>query len=405
MDECSGGSMATIDVVVLNYNGRHLLEECLPSVVRAAAASRHDCRVAVIDNSSSDDSVEFLSSDYPAVRQFHCANRGLCSFNDVLPQFHSRVVVLLNNDIKLATGAIDPLVEPLLPGRDRDTNCFLTTPLCWLFDGQTYEGLQTALGWRWGLIQALSDYPGHQRVMRTPSLTASAGAVMAVDRARFIELGGFDPRYLPGRIEDLDFCYRGYQAGYHARYVPAAVAYHKGEATFRRELGADRSHALALRNTLLFQWKNLRHPWHVLRHVAGLPARFAADLLRAPFVPASRRLTFTRAFFEAIGRWRQCPPATVSAGARRRERALLKRLHWRTFVGPGLSTGQRKHGETAPAPTSSAALSWVRRVGQARLGERRPTSRKPVEHGGPALASSLVPPYNVTGAVGGRLND
>ncbi|HEV3341441.1 MAG TPA: glycosyltransferase [Pirellulales bacterium] len=324
--------MTAIDLVVLNYNGRRLLEECLPSILHAARCSRQNCRVVVIDNGSSDDSASFLAREYPEVRQFRSPNRGLCSYNEVLARLDSRVVVLLNNDIKLALASVDPLVEPLLV----ESKCFLTAPLCWLFDGRTYEGLQTAVRWRWGLIQAISDYPGYERVMRTACLTASAGAVMAVDRERFLELGGFDPLYLPGRLEDLDFAFRGYMAGYHARYVPAAVAYHKGEATFRQELGAQRSTALAVRNTLLFHWKNLRHPWHVLRHALALPARVAADCLRAPFVGGGRRFQFSKACFEAVRRWRQrtamdCLPQR----SWRRERAFVAGFDWRQFRAAG----------------------------------------------------------------------
>jgi GT2 family glycosyltransferase len=167
--------------------------------------------------------------------------------------------------------------------------------------------------------------------MRSACLTASAGAVLAVDRRKFISLGGFDPLYLPGRLEDLDFCFRGYLAGYHARYLPASVAYHKGEATFRRELGADRSQALALRNTFLFQWKNLRHPWHMARHWAALPLRFAGDVLRAPFADRARRFMLTKAFFEALNRWCE-QAASVSPHSLRAERDLLKRLDWQRFV-------------------------------------------------------------------------
>jgi len=330
--------MTAIHLVVLNYNGRHLLEECLPSVLYAARMSRHDCRVAVIDNSSTDDSVAFLSREHPEVEQFHCPNRGLCSYNNVLARLDSPIVVLLNNDIKLAPSSIDHLVEPLLPESDQfDPRCFMTAPLCWLFDGQTYEGLQTAIRWRWGLVQAVSDYPGHEGVMHTPCLTASAGAVMAVDRRTFLALGGFDPLYLPGRLEDLDFAYRGYMAGLQARYVPDALAYHKGEATFRRELGAVRSQALALRNTLLFHWKNLRHPWHVSRHLACLPPRLAYDLLRAPFVESHQRFVFIKAFWQAIVRWRQAGASLLFPGKSwRLERAFVERFDWRQFAAVGL---------------------------------------------------------------------
>jgi N-acetylglucosaminyl-diphospho-decaprenol L-rhamnosyltransferase len=326
--------MTAIHLVILNYNGRLLLEECLPSITHAASVSRHACRVAVIDNDSSDESVAFLRSQYPEVELFHCANRGLCSYNDVLPKLDSPIVVLLNNDIKLAQSSIDLLVEPLLPIGSLD-GCFMTAPLCWLFDGRSYEGLQSAISWRWGLVRAVSDYPGYERVMRRACLTASAGAIMAVDRQKFLELGGFDPIYLPGRLEDLDFAFRGYMAGYHARYVPEAVAYHKGETTFRQELGAGRSRALALRNTLLFQWKNLRHPWHVLRHLAALPARCAWDVVRAPFSRRGQRFQFSKALFQAVVRWRQCDAkACLPRRSWQQERTFIAGFDWRRFAPP-----------------------------------------------------------------------
>ena len=304
----------TIHLLVLNYNGRDLLAECLPSVLRAAGRSRHACQVAVVDNSSTDDSLALLQMRYPEVEVFVRPNRGLCSYNDVLAELDSPVVVLLNNDIKLAADAVDRLVEPLLAvaagrsarGGQHDTRCFLTAPLCWLFDGRTYEGLQTAVRWRHGLVQALSDYPGYERLMFSARRTASAGAVMAVDRQKFLSLGGFDPLYLPGRLEDLDLVFRGYMAGYEARYVPEAVAYHQGEATFRRVFGAEGSRRLALRNTLLFQWKNLRHPWHLARHLCGLAVRLAGDVLQAAWAAPASRFAFTRSLLAALARLPDC---------------------------------------------------------------------------------------------------
>jgi GT2 family glycosyltransferase len=290
-----------IHVLVLNYNGRKLLADCLPSVIEAAAASRHDCRTAVIDNGSTDDSLAVLRQRFPNVRVFRRPNRGLCSFNAVLAELDGAAAVLLNNDIRLAPDAIDPLVAPLL---EEGTDCFLTAPLCWRFDGQTYEGLRTAVRWRWGLVQATALFPGNEALRHAPGLTASAGAVIGVSLAKFLALGGFDPLYLPGRLEDLDLAFRGYQAGWHARYVPQSVAWHLGQATFEREFGAAGCDALALRNTLLFQWKNLRHPLHLLRQAVGLPVRLALDLVRAPGVRPERRFAFARALLDAARRWK-----------------------------------------------------------------------------------------------------
>ena len=103
-----------LHLIILNYNGRHLLAECLPSVVAAARASRHRCEVVVIDNDSADDSVVWLEEHYPEVRVVRRPNRGLSSYNEVVAGLPGPVAVLLNNDIKLDEHCLDPLVEPLL---------------------------------------------------------------------------------------------------------------------------------------------------------------------------------------------------------------------------------------------------------------------------------------------------
>jgi GT2 family glycosyltransferase len=317
-----------IHLLVLNYNGRGLLEECLPSVIEAGRRSRHACEVVVIDNGSTDDSVAWLAQRHRQVEVIRCPNRGLCSFNEVVPRLPGPVALLLNNDIKLDRWAVDLLVEPLVgepAGAERP--CFMTAPLCWLFDGVTYEGFRTAVRWRWGLVQATALYPGHEPMIRRQGLTASAGAALAVDRDKFVSLGGFDPLYLPGRLEDLDFAYRGYQAGYRAVYVPEATARHRGMATFGRVYGDSGCDELALRNTLLFQWKNLRHPAHLARQLVGLPLRLAMELLRAPWTPPARRWRFARALTGAMARRRQQPSDTLGTGDLRREREFFHQFH------------------------------------------------------------------------------
>ena len=91
-------------------------------------------------------------------------------------------------------------------------------------------------------------------------LTAAAGPVLAVDRRKFLELGGYDPIFFPGRIEDLDLGFRGWMAGYRGYYVPESVAFHRGFGTFEPQLGKGRCDELASRNTLIFMWKNTSGP-------------------------------------------------------------------------------------------------------------------------------------------------
>ncbi|HEX5443529.1 MAG TPA: glycosyltransferase [Pirellulales bacterium] len=234
--------------------------------------------------------------------------------------------------------------------------------------------MQTAVRWRFGLLQARSDFPGHERLKHRPGVTASAGAVMAVDRAKFLALGGFDPLYLPGRLEDLDFAFRGYLAGWHARYVPRAVAWHKGEATFIQVHGAAGSQALALRNTLLFHWKNLRHPWHVVRHGAGAGLRIAADLAAAPFVAAEQRFIFLKALLAAC---RRLPHCLLSKRQPRRswraERAFMREFDERRMASvgnvfssaaPSAARCQSAHRTTMPATVETTQNASATEIGR-----------------------------------------
>lgn len=321
----------SIELIVLNYNGRALLEECLASVVAAAARSSRACRVTVVDNGSTDDSLAYLRDHFPAVRLVSCANRGLCSYNEVVAESPADVAVLLNNDVRLDASSIDPLAAPLIDDNASfDGNCFLTAPRCYRFDGVTHEGEKTAVRWRFGLIEGTAFFPGHAMVAPIADWTAAAGCVMAVSRERFTRLGGFDPLYLPGRLEDLDLGYRGFAAGWHACYVPSAIAYHRGAASFGPAFGADGCDALALRNTLLFQWKHLRHPAHRARMIAGLGTRLAADVLRAPWTPSAQRWTFARAYQQARRAWRQQSPTVRQEP--NREREFFARFHPRRLA-------------------------------------------------------------------------
>lgn len=318
-------------LLVLNHNGRRRLAECLPSIMNAATASKYDCQVIVVDNESTDDSIAWLQANHPDVEILKRPNQGLASFNSVVAGLDGPVAILMNNDVMINAGCIDNLVRPLIEQRDpEELAVFMTAPLCRKFDGVTYEGFRTAVRWRFGLVQATALFPDHEKTMLEPGLTASAGAIMAIDCKRFMQVRGFDPLYMPGRIEDLDLCYRGFLAGYHVLYVPEAVAWHRGMATFRKVFGEAGCDRLALRNTLLFQWKNLRHPLHWIGHLLWLPVRLLYDLLRASWVPQARKLEFWRAFLGALRRVRLAMSSHYRfKGDWRREREFFKRFSFK----------------------------------------------------------------------------
>ena len=314
----------TIDrthILVLNYNGRDLLAECLPSITRAAARSAVPCGVTVVDNESSDGSAELVSQRWPGVRVVREQNRGLASFNRVLTAFDEPVVLLLNNDVKLAPGAVGPLLRVF---EDHDDALF-SAPLCWSFDGREYEGMRTRVRSRFGLVQGMCRVPGHERVLDRADLTASAGPVLAVDRRKFLALGGYDPVYFPGRIEDLDLGFRGWMAGLKGYYEPRSVAYHRGFGSFGPELGIDRCDALAIRNSFLFAWKNLRG-FRLVAHLCWVPVRLGYWLLRGRIDLAVSLAAAVRRFAAVGPAWQRRAAGEGSWIAR--QEAFFRRFQW-----------------------------------------------------------------------------
>ena len=308
-------------ILILNFDGRALLEACLPSVVEAARSSPVPCGVSVVDNGSTDDSVAYLAERWPGVGVIREPNRGLASFNAVLSRMSDAAVILLNNDVILDRGAVGPLVREI----ERHDDALFAAPQCWTFDGREYEGMRTRVRSRFGLVQGMSRVPGHEAVVDQSDLTAAAGPVLAVHRARFLALGGYDPMFFPGRIEDLDLGFRGWMAGWRGYYVPESRAFHRGFGSFGPAFGQDGCDRLAARNTLLFCWKNLSGA-RLLSHLAWLPLRLAHAV-------ATGRRAYLGAFVEALHRLgevrarRRLRPLGPSLWSRRQE-AFFRRFRW-----------------------------------------------------------------------------
>jgi GT2 family glycosyltransferase len=306
-----------VHILVLNHNGRNLLEECLPSVIASARAAKLPAQVTVIDNASSDDSLDTMRRNWPEIAVRSMPNLGLVSFNEVVRRVNETVVVLLNNDVKLARDAVDRLAEPLR----RDPDCFLTGPQCWGFDG-LYEGTRSALCFRRGLVHTRLQPPAVVDGITDVAYTASAGAVLAVDRAKFLALGGFDPLFLPGRYEDLDLAFRGWLAGWKAVYVPEALAYHKRSATFHARLGREGVSKLDARNSLLFAWKNLRSTNYLALHLLCLSIRLIWSVFTG-------QTNFLCGYFSALRKLPAVLARRAAVSARlRSERELFTLLRW-----------------------------------------------------------------------------
>ena len=268
-----------VRIVILNYNGAGLMPQCLPSIAEARQGSRNPVRVTILDNHSEDDGVGYVCKNFP---DFHIetapANRVLCSYNDYLPKIHEPVVILLNNDIRVDPGFIDPLVEKFA----QDPLTFLVAPLVMTFDGTKIEAGRSKAGTRLGLFWCNARYHGYERDAKLPSSTFSSG-FGAFSREKFLELGGYDDRYLPGIMEDVDLCFRAQKRGYHLYYEPSSRVYHMGQASFKRRYGSAQIAVTAQRNNFLFMWKNFTGARFWLSHILFLPFRMLIAVFKGNF--------------------------------------------------------------------------------------------------------------------------
>lgn len=281
-----------VSIFILNYNGIALMQECLPTLLEAAKKSVCPVRLVVIDNRSTDASVEFIKNNFPAVEVFAApSNDFLCSFNGPAARDSSEVLLLLNNDIKVEPGFLHPLIRLF----EEKEDAFMAGSLCWDFSKTRYEGGLSVLIKKWGMWGTRSVFPKSLTNHGDYLPTASIGAALAIRRDRFVELQGYDRLYLPGILEDLDLCYRGWKRGWKGYFVPESVIYHKGQASFAPAFGNNRIRKLASRNTFLFIWKNISDPALLSEHLLCLAPRLLFALCRGDFA-------FIAGLFEALAK-------------------------------------------------------------------------------------------------------
>ena len=290
--------MITCRLIVLNYNRVDLLGRFLPSVIQSARASRHSCRVTLLDNASTDGSAEFVYKNFPEVDVFTASkNKVLCSYNEIAPECPEDVLIFLNNDIETEPGFVDPLLAPF----DEEKDVFFVST----------HGDCSIPVLNWGVITPSLSDPDAKRRIEHPGLSFSAG-VGAFDRLKFIEIGGYDALYLPGYYEDVDLCFRAWKRGWKGIYAPASRKAHLGAASFREKYGNAAIQKLAFRNGLLFTVKNISDAGLWMKFILLLVLRLLTAWMRG------RRFIYA-GFWDALPRI----PAALKSRNKNQSSSLL----------------------------------------------------------------------------------
>lgn len=255
-------------VVILNWNGRQHLEQFLPSVVEHTPAT---VSIVVADNGSTDDSIAFLEQHYPTLEIIRLErNYGFAEgYNRALAEVDAEYFVLLNSDVEVTAGWLEPLVAMLT----NDSSVAAVAPKLRSYgfrDRFEYAGAAGGyidiLGYPFCRGRILSSIEQDRGQYDTPTeVFWASGAAFCCRADLFRTLGGFDADFF-AHMEEIDLCWRMQLAGYRIMVEPRSVVYHLGGGTLPNE--SPEKLYLNFRNNLSMLFKCAPTPQRLLVAVA-----------------------------------------------------------------------------------------------------------------------------------------
>lgn len=247
-----------VAVVILNWNGKSLMREYLPNVVKHTLGAA-DVELVVADNGSEDGSLPFLAETYPQIRRIDLGhNHGFAEgYNLALAQVDAEYVVLLNSDVEVTDGWLPVLTEYM----DTHPDVAACQPkIRSLREPDAFEhagaagGFMDFLGYPFCRGRLFSVVEKDLGQYDTPiDIFWATGACLCIRTEDYREVGGLDARFF-AHMEEIDLCWRLRSRGRRIVCLPASTVYHLGGATLNKE--NPRKTFLNYRNNLLMLYKN-----------------------------------------------------------------------------------------------------------------------------------------------------
>ncbi len=244
-----------IAVVILNWNGKKLLEQFLPSVIEYSK----DATIYVADNASTDDSVDFVKDSFPSVKIIKNTENGgyAKGYNDALKHVDEDIYCLLNSDIEVTNNWLTPILETF----QNQPKTAIIQPKLLDFKNKDYFEYAGAAG---GFIDKLGYPYCRGRIFNTlekdegqyndtTDIFWSSGACLFIRKQVFIKLNGLDEAFF-AHMEEIDMCWRAKNLGYDVKYVGTSNVYHVGGATLKNS--NPKKTYLNFRNSLFTLVKN-----------------------------------------------------------------------------------------------------------------------------------------------------
>lgn len=243
----SSKTRKSISVVIPNYNGRHLLEQNLPSVVEALKSAKVNYEIIVVDDCSKDQSVLFLEKNYPEIHLIiNQKNKGFSvSCNKGINQAKNDLILLLNTDIEL-------------------NNDFFESQFKYFELPDTFGVMSKIIGAKKGEVQDTARFFKHSGfkiksnnffyVKDEDFLTPTAylsGANALVDAKKIKKIGGFNEIFSPFYCEDFELGLRAWRLGWKCYYDPKSYCIHDHSSTTKNYRTRNWVKAIFFRNRML----------------------------------------------------------------------------------------------------------------------------------------------------------
>jgi len=244
-------------IVILNWNGKKLLEQFLPSVI----IHSHEADIYVADNASTDESIAFLRTTYPDVTIIQNKENGgyAKGYNDALKQVEADVFCLLNSDVEVTKNWLSPIKDTFI----NETNTAIIQPKLLDYKNKGYFEYAGAAG---GFIDKYGYPYCRGRIFDTiekdlgqyndtSEIFWASGACLFIRSQVFHELNGLDEHFF-AHMEEIDLCWRAKNLGYAIKYVGQSTIYHVGGATLSNS--NPKKTYLNFRNSLYALTKNAK---------------------------------------------------------------------------------------------------------------------------------------------------
>lgn len=253
-------SYPLVSVIVLNWNGKKWLEQCLKSLSKITYPK---VEIMVVNNGSTDDSGEFIRKHYPKVRLVELEkNIGFAGANNLgVRQAKGMYVVLLNNDTTVTPGFIEPLLNDL----EKNEEVGAVQPqIRSMIDKSLLDSVGSYLTSTGYLYHFGYGQPYKEEIYSHPLKAYSIkGACMMMRRREYLALGGLDESFIC-YVEETDLCHRVWLSGKSVIYEPRSVIYHYGGRDMSVMTKSEVTIYRNFRNRMTLFFKNLS-PMGLLR--------------------------------------------------------------------------------------------------------------------------------------------